>query len=589
MILRILLAAAAIALGVAPAAAQLPMIKGEPALTPKSLPAGQIRLPAGTPVVRANLPPVTQAELASVRAANQRDVTKQSARRIVVGVERTTEATPTVIATAATLHWARVANGYAAQVAVNSPEAGSMRMSIDLAGAPAELEMVFVGSGIPSRIEGPVRVADVPDRTAPWWSPLTEGDTQTVEFFVPSIYDPSKLALRVLRASHLFTTPSSHFSKRIADIGSSGSCEVDIACSSLNSDPAFRNVVSSVAQMVFNDAGFLVLCTGSLLADSDPGTQVPWFYSANHCFDNESAPYKTPTQMQQVANTLSTLWDFQAMTCGSQSPTSTWQQLNGGATYIYSNPQSDVMLIRLNTSPPAGAFYSGWDANALTRNTSVYGIHHPQGDLKKVSRGSVVGFGSPGVAGGSSSFIEVLWSSGTTEPGSSGGGIWTSAGGQYFLRGGLWGGTALCTNTNGTDNFSRFDQAYSQLAPYLATSVAPAYDYTDLWWNPSESGWGLNLVQHPTKVIFGVWYTYESDGTRIWYIIPNGSWTSPTTYTGPLYVTSGPGYTKSFDTNQVQVRQVGTATLSFASQATGTFSYSIDGVSGTKSMQRQPY
>ena len=67
---------------------------------------------------------------------------------------------------------------------------------------------------------------------------------------------------------------------------------------------SFRNVISSVAQMVFNDANFLVLCTGSLVADSDSSTQTPWFYSANHCFDNENLPVKTATQMQTVANTI---------------------------------------------------------------------------------------------------------------------------------------------------------------------------------------------------------------------------------------------------------------------------------------------
>ena len=589
MILRNFLAAALLVLGAAPVLAQLPVVSGERALAPKARPAGVLRLPAGTPVVRANLAAVTAAEIASVRAANDRDTTKTSARRVVVGVVRSTEVAPEVIATAATMRWAPVAGGYAAQVAVTSPDAGSMRLSVDLAGAADEIEMVFFGSGIPSRIEGPVRVSDIPDRTTAWWSPLTEGDTQTVEFFVPAKYDPARLDLRVLRASHVFSTPSSHFTKRIADIGSSGSCEVDIACSSLNSDPAFQNAQASVAQMVFNDANFVVLCSGSLLADGDNSTQVPWFYSANHCFDNESAPYKTSTQMQQVANTLSTLWDFQAATCGSQSPSSTWQQVYGGATYIYSNPQNDVLMVRLNSQPPAGAFFSGWDANAPSRNQTVYSIHHPQGDLKKVSRGSIVGFGSPGVAGGSNSFIEVLWNSGTTEPGSSGGGLWTNANGQYYLRGGLWGGTALCTNTTGTDNFSRFDQAYSQLAPYLGPAISPAYDFTDLWWNPNESGWGLNIVQHASRVIFAVWYTYESDGTRIWYIIPNGTWTNSMTYTGALYVTTGPSYTKAFDPNQVAVRQVGSATLSFSSQGTGTFAYSVDGVSGTKSMQRQPY
>jgi hypothetical protein len=193
------------------------------------------------------------------------------------------------------------------------------------------------------------------------------------------------------------------------------------------------------------------------------------------------------------------------------------------------------------------------------------------------------------VAGGSRTFIEVLWGSGTTEPGSSGGGLWSASGGQYLLRGGLWGGTALCTNRSGTDNFSRFDQIYPQLATYLGPVNAPAYDYSDLWWNPNESGWGINLVQHPSRIIFAVWYTYEMDGTRTWYVMPTGSWSSSTRFSGPLYATNGPSFEKAFDASQVQTRQVGTLTLNFTSQNTGSFTYSVDGVTGTKSMQRQPF
>ena len=40
------------------------------------------------------------------------------------------------------------------------------------------------------------------------------------------------------------------------------------------------------------------------------------------------------------------------------------------------------------------------------------------------------------------------------------------------------------------------------LAQYLSPARAPSCDYTDLWWNPAESGWGLNIVQHPTRNIF---------------------------------------------------------------------------------------
>jgi hypothetical protein len=186
-------------------------------------------------------------------------------------------------------------------------------------------------------------------------------------------------------------------------------------------------------------------------------------------------------------------------------------------------------------------------------------------------------------------FTEVLWSSGTTEGGSSGAGLFTFDGSQYLLRGGLWGGTALCTNPNGTDNFSRFDIAYPGLSAYLSPSTTTQIDYTDLWWNPDENGWGLNLVQHPNNIIFAIWYTYDANGNRTWFNMSSGTWTYYNTYTGPLYTTSGPGYNGPFDPNRVTRTQVGTGTLTFSDASHGTWTYTVNGVTASKPISRLPF
>jgi lysyl endopeptidase len=588
------LAAAAIALLAAVSApAQSPLqVPGERAVAPKAAVQPELRLaPSAPKAASIRLPDVTAEEVERVRQANRDSGMKGPRavkRRVVVGLAR--EARIAAMTSAGDIEWTEVAGGHAAQVAVTSPDAGSLRLAIGLAGVPLDVEMVFYGSGLPGRLEGPVKVGDVADRTRAWWSPLTEGETQVVEFFVPAHHDAASLPLRILDASHVFTTPSSRFTKRVQDIGRAESCNVDVPCSSLNSSTPFREVVDSVAQMVFVEGGFTVLCTGTLLADSDGGSQTPWFYSANHCFENIEPPYKTQVEMQAVANSLSTIWFFQAASCGSSTPASNWRQVGGGATLLFNHPQTDVLFLRLNTAPPAGAFFSGWDATPVGGGTSAISIHHPQGDLKKATQGTILGFGVPQVAGGFASYIETRWAQGSTDVGSSGGGLWTSSGGQYLFRGGLWGGTAFCSQPQGTDFFSRLDQAYPALAPYLAASAAPAFNVTDLWWNPGESGWGLNLIQHPSRIVFGVWYTYGADGKRTWFVMPNGSWTNSTTYTGPLFQTAGPPYsTATFDPARVQSRQVGTATLTFSNASNGTFAYSVDGVQGAKSITRQPY
>src|SRR5258707_13486909 len=113
--------------------------------------------------------------------------------------------------------------------------------------------------------------------------------------------------------------------------------------------------------------------------------------------------------MQTVANTLATLWFFEANACGSRTPSANWQQLSGGATYLFSNQVSDALFLRLNGSPPAGTFYAGWDAATIAAGNPVVDNHHPQGDLKKVSEGSVLGFAPWREPVHSTAYIQSRW------------------------------------------------------------------------------------------------------------------------------------------------------------------------------------
>jgi hypothetical protein len=197
--------------------------------------------------------------------------------------------------------------------------------------------------------------------------------TQTVEFFSRT----RASVVRLAGASHVFTTVSSGFKKRSQDIGEAGSCNVDIKCSSLQSSDAFLNARSAVAEMVFNDASTVYLCTGTLLNDTAPSTQIPWFLSANHCFDNENPPLKTSSQMQAVASTLTTLWAFEAQSCGSTT-VPPYSQLVGGSQFIYNNPRADVLFIRLNDRGPPGSVLRGVERE-LARCRRLSDHHSPPG------------------------------------------------------------------------------------------------------------------------------------------------------------------------------------------------------------------
>ena len=98
-------------------------------------------------------------------------------------------------------------------------------------------------------------------------------------------------------------------------------------------------------------------------------------------------------------------------------------------------------------------------------------IHHPLGDLKKFSQGNVRGYRT---FSDGSSFIEMRWTSGVTEKGSSGSGLFTQnpAASYFEVRGTLSGGESACTNQQGIDYYSRLDLAYPLLAQYLVPGAA---------------------------------------------------------------------------------------------------------------------
>jgi hypothetical protein len=132
---------------------------------------------------------------------------------------------------------------------------------------------------------------------------------------------------------------------------------------------------------------------------------------------------------------------------------------------------------------------------------------------------------------------------------------------------------------------------FATCLPALAqTKVVPAANYTDLWWNPAENGWGVTITQHPSNQIWAIWYTYDpryGDSTApgnskpLWINMPGGTWVTPTQLTGDVYVTAGVPY---FDTGKATGQtRVGTFTFNFTNAQTGTFTYNISAPAGLSS------
>jgi uncharacterized protein (DUF1800 family) len=121
-------------------------------------------------------------------------------------------------------------------------------------------------------------------------------------------------------------------------------------------------------------------------------------------------------------------------------------------------------------------------------------------------------------------------------------------------------------------------------------SAPPSFpdDFTDMWWNPDESGWGMAVTHHGDN-IFAVWYTYGEDGKPLWVVLPGGTFTAARTFTGKLFTTTGSPHSAHFDPTSTQVEEVGTATLEFTSANEGRFTSTVRGYRQVKRIVRQPF
>ena len=404
------------------------------------------------------------------------------------------------------LSWQTLADGgQAAALRVRSPEARALRLGVFISALPAAAELRVFPSGSPAeavlhtgsginRLLARNRAAGATGAAArTWWSPVVEGDDATLEIYLPPGVSRKALRVRAGPISHLVQSPATGERDPLAarGLGDADSCHLDAVC-----DSRWDGLRSAVARMVFTDGGNSFTCTGTLLNDS-ADSLTPNFLTAHHCLAS-----------QPVASTLQTYWFFSAESCGSDALSSNATTRSGGAQLLYSSDQTDVTFLRLYDAAPAGAAFAGWTTAMPGVGAAASGIHHPRGDLKKLSDGNVTGFAACEAESGGffscvsrpasaadANFVDLRFFAGTTEPGSSGSGIFLDDG--EFLFGQLWGGTASCTRPDGFNIYGRFDRSFAQGG--LSQWLQPSDDEAPL--TVSRTGTGTGTVSSDPAAI----------------------------------------------------------------------------------------
>ena len=243
-------------------------------------------------------------------------------------------------------------------------------------------------------------------------------------------------ALSIASVTHAYRDLFAYYDSSRGGLGGSGACNNNINCP-VGDD--WQDQKRSVAIIIVGGSGS---CTGAMVNNTaEDGT--PYFLTANHCLGGST-------------NNWSFKFDYESTGCtNAGAPNLNSGFITSGATTRASNAGSDFALLELNSTPPAShtVYYSGWD-NSGTNPTNQIAIHHPSGDIKKISFDN-----NPATTanwGGAATWHIGNWEDGTTEPGSSGSPLFDQ---NHRVIGQLFGGTASCSN-NIDDYYGRFNVSW---------------------------------------------------------------------------------------------------------------------------------
>jgi len=118
--------------------------------------------------------------------------------------------------------------------------------------------------------------------------------------------------------------------------------------------------------------------------------------------------------------------------------------------------------------------------------------------------------------------------------------------------------------------------------------LALATNYTDLWWRPDESGWGINF-SHQGDIVFATWFTYDGQG-KPWWLIAELHRTAGNVYAGAVLTVAGPPFNSvPWSASPIVDTEVGSATVTFIDGNAATFANTVNGMAQTKSITRQVF
>lgn len=336
---------------------------------------------------------------------------------------------------------------------VYSANAHSINLALDQLQLPPSAALIFRSVDGSYRHQARTH-ADVIDGQL--WTPVVPGESAVLEVRMAA-KDRSEFRIRVAELNHGFLNfweAGASAKNHDPRLGTSGSCNIDTACPA---GTRWQDQIRSVARITVNGR---VVCSGQLVNNTGSAA-THYFLTADHCGIGPGGDSPASTVFY---------WNMENPSCGGNPDNTPTTDTSSGARFVSDGTRSDFTLLCLDSTQLSqyDLFLSGWNAGSAPPSDGA-SIHHPNGDAKKISlytgEAEAVDNFPIELQSGRTQRVdawEVSWSEGTTEGGSSGGGLWNFEG---QLVGVLSGGAAACngsTNNGEPDYYGRFNVAWTE-------------------------------------------------------------------------------------------------------------------------------
>ena len=382
---------------------------------------------------------------------------------------------------------------------------------------------------------------------------IIEGDKLSIEYVQRGSGTP---ILHIDKISYAYRSIKT--ASELKSFGDSGDCQNNVNCPEGDD---WQDVKTAVCRLSIRIGNNSYWCSGSLMNNTAEDC-TPYVLTAEHCaYDDDNNNYATENDMNQWVF----YFNYEADECDNPSSNPSSNTMTGCSFISKSsnngnwNGTSDFYLVTLNNTLPFdyGLYVAGWNRSNTASSEGV-GIHHPSGDIKKISS-----YTQSVNSANSGNDWRVRWAStesghGVTEGGSSGSPLFNA---NKQIIGDLSTGSSACTPAfflNGYDYYGKISKSWDQNGSTNDRRLKP-------WLDPTNSGvisMNGKLCGSPMVANFNAAYTHVQTGlptqffytgtgnpeTYSWTFYGNGVNPSSSTDPAPVVIYSNDGnYTVRLD------------------------------------------